>query len=128
MEFRVIFKYENGNAIDIRSQEIGLKGIREAEILLGKEVTIEEIDPKTQYYYSEPSVTISRNIAKESKHFEEKNTILVNVDQLLNKYCEYKVYKTDNFSFQLGYELNKTELLKDWIEAGYPLDFNIGDK
>ena len=109
-------------SVNIPAHEIGVLGVKQIRTyLVDINFPLSRINGDVEAYYSNQEIIISERIALESKLFNYKNAITINVrGGFLNNYVSLKPY-CNSKEAGLKLELNEEKVIKEWKANGFPL-------
>jgi hypothetical protein len=127
---KLIVRFESKNSIRLPAVEIGLAKVKQIEAELGHSVNLDLFDPYSANFISVYAiVSIEREMAEASGHFENANEIRANMpDNWLDKFFvllpEIKRAPGDGAISRVDfrYKLDKDKLLATWEDLGFPLE------
>ncbi len=130
MKFTVEFKTKTGYAFSIEDQKFGIKKLDEIREELGVSyLSLEKVDGSVDGKSSDPGITISEELARESGLFQDSCSVKVEVNSSeLNQFTYLKtVVRKDNCTGEIKHvfcrvELDETAVLEWWKSKGYPLN------
>jgi len=138
MKFEVTFANYADGLVRAERRGIGLKEVDEIRNEFGPEITLDDIRGDVEPIYA-PAVTVELDestarklLAKGVKEFEHDNSVLVSVrpKDAFNRYLKLvprRMTRGNGFLYYMEWEIDTEAALKDWIKAGCPKEWNLGE-
>lgn len=118
------------DAISTPEQNLGLDFVDQVRRETGINLSSDRVRHSAGGWFDNPVIQVSEAVARKTGLFGKQNQVNVHVDRgQLNKYCVLTVeLNKDNETGEIKeawgkYILNENDVLRDWAEIGFPLEW-----